>query len=434
MRCQKTILVLLFLITVTLNAQETQSCLTLGCHDSFTKAENIHPVIEDDCETCHDQNYKGHPNRSGKEFKLNDEIGSLCFECHDTPGENLVHHKAFSGGECTSCHSPHSSDNYSLLKAENVGELCAECHKLDVTNHTVKHGPVAIGQCQVCHDPHQSANQMLLREDPQQLCFGCHTEKQEMLNHSTVHAAYDEGCLDCHNPHGSENEYLVTDKIPNLCLECHDDMGTEFQNAKTVHNIINQEKSCISCHLPHTSQTGSLLVKEGKDLCFTCHDKKYKNEKRTLKNIHKIVTNSKYKHDAVSTGDCLNCHFSHSSSNNYLLNSEFPFGSYAKNIEPYSFNQCFQCHDGSALTQAKTLTATNFRDGDVNMHYLHISQNKGRNCTLCHNVHGSQKPHLIAKTVQFGKWAMPVNYKVIENGGSCAPGCHGTLKYVRSND
>lgn len=426
--------VLLYLFAVPLFAQEIITCLDSECHDSFMKKENIHPIIEDGCETCHDQNFQNHPDRDGKEFKLNDDVGSLCFECHDAPDETQLQHAAFTNGECTSCHSPHSSDNISLLKTESLGELCSQCHDLGMQSIKVQHGPVAIGQCQVCHAPHQSTNQMLLRESAQQLCFGCHTEKQTILDHQTVHPAYEDGCLDCHNPHGSEYEFLISENVPELCLNCHDDFSGEFQTAKTVHKIINKDKSCISCHFPHTSQTNALLIKEGKDLCFACHNQKYKSEERTLKNIYDIVTDSKYKHEAVENGNCLNCHFSHSSGNHYLLNSEFPFGSYAQNLEPYSFNQCFQCHSGSALTEEMTLTATNFRDGEVNMHYLHISKNKGRNCTLCHNVHGAKNPHLIAKTVQFGKWPMPINYKQSENGGSCAPGCHRSLAYNRVKD
>ncbi len=431
MKQQIVIVILSAIIAYPLYGQSEENCLTAGCHDTFMKAENIHAAVEDGCESCHDQTSQNHPKGKGKEFELTEEPTKLCFDCHDEPDENLMSHEAFSGGECISCHSPHSSNNPSLLKSDNLGKLCAECHDVDNSENMVKHGPAVSGQCNICHEPHQSKLTSLLKEESPQLCYNCHTDKQELLNLPTVHAAYEGSCTDCHDPHNSKNEYLVKEAMPYLCLECHDDMGEEFKTATTVHKIIDKEKSCISCHLPHASETNSLLVKEGKDLCFTCHNKEYKSNERTLKNIYKIATSSKYKHEAVSDGECTDCHFPHSSDNFYLLNAKFPFGSYAKGADPKNFELCFECHESDALKLENTTSATNFRNGSQNMHYLHISKNKGRNCTLCHNIHGANNPHIVADKVQFGKWQMPLNYKVIENGGSCAPGCHGKLKYIR---
>lgn len=431
MKLQIILIILFTIIAYPTQAQSEQNCLSAGCHDTFMKAKNIHPAMEDGCESCHDQISQNHPKGKGNEFKLTEDKSELCFDCHDEPDEKLMSHEAFASGECTSCHSPHSSNNPSLLKSENVGELCAECHDVDNKENMVKHGPAVSGQCNVCHEPHQSANTSLLKEEPPQLCFNCHEKNKEMLNLPTVHGAYEGSCTECHNPHNSKYEFLVKEAIPGLCFECHDDMKDEFKSAKSVHKIINQDKSCISCHSPHASKTQTLLVKEGKDLCFTCHNKEYKDDDRTLANIYKIVTESKYPHEAVADGDCTDCHFPHSSDNFYLLNSKFPFGSYAKGADPENFSLCFECHESDALKLEKTTSATNFRNGNINLHYLHISKNKGRNCTLCHNVHGSNNPHIIADKVQFGKWQMPLNYKATENGGSCAPGCHGRLKYIR---
>ncbi len=425
------LILLLTLVAFTVHAQDRQGCLADGCHGDYMNAENVHPAIEDGCETCHDQNYDNHPKRKGDEFKLTEDVSKLCFECHDEPDEKMTVHDAYSSGECISCHSPHSSDNPSLLLSENVGELCAECHEVEDSERMVKHGPAVSGQCNVCHEPHQSVNAQLLKDEPPELCYNCHVEKKELLAMPVVHAAYEGSCTDCHDPHDSKYKHLVNEKLPNLCLECHDDLGDELNNAKTVHKIINKEKSCAACHFPHASETRTLLVKEGKELCFSCHNKEYKNDKRTLKNIYKIVTKAKYPHEAVAEGECTDCHNTHSSNNSFLLSAKFPFGSYAGGADPENFELCFECHNSDALSLERTTRATNFRDGDHNLHYLHISKNKGRNCTLCHSIHGSVKPHIIAKTVPFGKWQMPLNYKSLEDGGSCSPGCHGKLEYKR---
>ncbi|NOX18907.1 MAG: hypothetical protein GXO87_11570 [Chlorobi bacterium] len=425
------LILLLGFAVITIQAQEKKGCLADGCHGDFLQMEDIHPAIEDGCDNCHDQSYDNHPDRKGKEFKLTDDLSALCFDCHDEPDDKMVTHEAFASGECVSCHSPHSSDNPYLLLSENVGELCAKCHEIENSERVVKHGPTVSGQCNVCHEPHQSVNAKLLKEKSPQLCFNCHTDKEKLLTMPTVHAAYEGSCLDCHDPHDSKYKYLVNEKLPDLCLECHDDMGDEIKTAQTVHKIINIDKSCVSCHFPHASETKTLLIAEGKKLCFTCHNKEYKDPDRTLKNIYKIVTKAKYPHEAVSKGECTGCHFPHSSDNFYLLNAKFPFGSYAGGADPENFALCFKCHNSDALSLERTTKATNFRNGDKNLHYLHISKNKGRNCTLCHSVHGAKKPHIIANTVPFGKWQMPLNYKALEDGGSCAPGCHGKLEYKR---
>ena len=74
---------------------------------------------------------------------------------------------------------------------------------------------------------------------------------------------------------------------------------------------------------------------------------------------------------------------------------------------------------------------TNFRNGEKNLHYLHINGIKGRSCILCHDVHASNNEHLIADKVPFESWWMNLNYKTLENGGSCQPGCHKEKKYTR---
>ena len=59
------------------------------------------------------------------------------------------------------------------------------------------------------------------------------------------------------------------------------------------------------------------------------------------------------------------------------------------------------------------------------------NKTKGRSCRLCHNIHGSSNPRLIAESVPFGKWTLPLRYVKTETGGGCAPGCHKPQYYDR---
>ncbi len=80
-----------------------------------------------------------------------------------------------------------------------------------------------------------------------------------------------------------------------------------------------------------------------------------------------------------------------------------------------------------------TTTATNFRNEDQNLHFLHSNSDKGRNCNLCHDVHGSMNEHLILTNAKFGNWDMPLKFSLLDNGGSCSTGCHSTKSYERLN-
>lgn len=77
---------------------------------------------------------------------------------------------------------------------------------------------------------------------------------------------------------------------------------------------------------------------------------------------------------------------------------------------------------------------TNFRDGDLNLHYLHVNRDKkGRSCRTCHEIHGSDLPAHVATSVPFegSGWPLPIGFKKTPSGGSCAPGCHKPYGYDR---
>jgi len=115
-----------------------------------------------------------------------------------------------------------------------------------------------------------------------------------------------------------------------------------------------------------------------------------------------------------------------------MLKENFPIGSYAKGVEA-TFQLCFDCHDTDLLNVEKTTTGTMFRTGDQNLHYLHVNKEKGRNCTTCHDLHAANNAQLIATTVKFGRWDMPLNYIPTDDGGTCATGCHKEQSYKRGD-
>lgn len=304
----------------------------IDCHSSLIENKVVHPITEDGCDLCHKSTGEKHP---GKEtgFKLSDPYPDLCYMCHDSKTSKEYVHTPVKEGNCADCHSPHSSNNPSMLLDDYSENACLDCHYFETEDILTVHGPVKKAQCQSCHDPHHSDNPMNLK-------------------------------------------------------------------------------------------------KTQKDLCLSCHDKVIKTATRELYAISPLLAEGNVIHGPVDNGDCTSCHLPHSGDYPFLLASEYPIEQYAEaTVE--NFDLCFMCHDSRMLTETETENATNFRNGTNNLHVLHISGNRGRNCNLCHNTHGAPREHLLEETVLFGRWQMPMKLKLTETGGSCATGCHKELKYSR---
>lgn len=263
-------------------------------------------------------------------------------------------------------------------------------------------------------------------------CLDCH---QSITGLKVVHPVA-ESCDICHvsntkeHPQQGTAGFALTEAVPGMCYTCHDNIPASIQKAVSVHGAISGKKSCIVCHSPHSSAQAKLLVKEEKELCLGCHNKTITTDSSKTENIKLIIDKGKSVHAAIDMDGCRTCHSPHYSAFPNLLKDAFPAGLYSDS-KPENFALCFTCHDSQMIIKANSTTATGFRNGDKNLHFIHINGSKGRNCNVCHNVHASQNEHLINDYISFGKWEMPMGFKVAEGGGSCFPGCHGEKKYQR---
>jgi hypothetical protein len=117
-----------------------------------------------------------------------------------------------------------------------------------------------------------------------------------------------------------------------------------------------------------------------------------------------------------------------------LLTAPFPPATYAR-FDLAEYGLCFDaCHSPQMVTTRTTDSLTNFRDGDVNLHFVHVNRDeKGRTCRTCHAVHGSNLPNHMAAEVPFERsgWQMPIGFEKQADGGSCSPGCHAPKTYRR---
>ena len=90
--------------------------------------KNQHPDAEP-CTNCH----AAHGSSTSKILKA--PQNTLCMQCHDVA---KMHAHPYGGPakdprtgtelQCTSCHSPHSSDHEKLLLMDEKRNLCVQCH------------------------------------------------------------------------------------------------------------------------------------------------------------------------------------------------------------------------------------------------------------------------------------------------------------------
>jgi predicted CXXCH cytochrome family protein len=294
---------------------------------------------------------------------------------------------------------------------------CSSCHR-DLIRGEVAHKPVAAGQCLRCHkqfsDDHPlGKGSMGFIVQKEKLCVTCHTT---LLTKPFLHKPVGEGkCVSCHMAHSSDNKKLLKDPAPALCFRCHD--KSKFMGAANSHPPVAEGK-CLSCHDAHQSEGRYLLRKPGSQLCFMCHDG------------HLAV--GKSVHPPVAKGQCTGCHAVHGSPYRKILKADMPTQLY-RPFTTDAFPLCFSCHNPQLAAAQQTYSATNFRNGDRNLHAVHVNKSgKGRSCKICHNPHASEQDRLInQKSPDFGSWGIPIFFTATPTGGGCSVGCHRTFRYDR---
>jgi predicted CXXCH cytochrome family protein len=210
-----------------------------------------------------------------------------------------------------------------------------------------------------------------------------------------------------------------------------------FQGA-VVHAPV-AEGRCAACHGPHESERGRLLRDDIPELCIGCHDQPMEDTSgRTLPSVKALFEAAALPpgegglrlHKPFADGDCTCCHDPHASSSPRLLSGPYPWSTYIR-YAPERY-MCFHCHDERAFAEPRTLDATRFRNGNLNLHHRHVNRDKGRSCTVCHEYHASTYEALIRREAPFGTESIPIKeFARTETGGSCAPTCHRPLEYDR---
>jgi DmsE family decaheme c-type cytochrome len=216
------------------------------------------------CQSCHGSTDK-HVNDPSRQTIISftksggrtpAELNKQCLECHSTTTllsfwDNSAHSR--NDIACVSCHTIHTGQ-------AKVDELtaCFTCHREKRgqinkrSHHPINEGKVT---CSDCHNPHgtEAPHGMIKAENVNQLCYQCHPDKRGPYVYE--HPPVEENCAICHTPHGSRHAKLLVEKVPNLCQDCHDwqrhpgtpyDANTGFTGRSPSNRFF--ARSCLNCH------------------------------------------------------------------------------------------------------------------------------------------------------------------------------------------
>jgi predicted CXXCH cytochrome family protein len=344
------------------------------------------------------------PREPMKALPLPPVLGSECVECHQEAWEGFhqkeIIHDPVAKKRCDDCHIRHGPENKLILLAQEA-RLCSQCHQGSEEEFISRHEGLRVleSRCTGCHDPHASDSGGLIR--------------------SRQHEPFaDRSCGDCHDAVGGSPE--MTRPVNDICRDCHDE---QFENTFTHSAIV--ENSCTGCHDPHVSTRENLLARGDPEICFLCHD-----EERFAR---------EFLHQPLEEEGCLNCHGAHGAEEPDLLLDTYARERY-QTFDPAEYGICFSCHyEGPFLEE--TASGTGFRDGEVNLHRLHVKSRERKNtmgsrmvpgatCRNCHDPHSTEDPSLIRRVLDCGGVpCLTLEFKKAGDSGRCSRGCHTPVIY-----
>lgn len=217
---------------------------------------------------------------------------------------------------------------------------------------------------------------------------------------------------------------------PDSCTtgRCH---GRLLKKVVVKHRPV-EEDGCSPCHegraSEHPEGEGKEFTLKGgstRKLCFGCH-----------RDLAASVEAAKHEHTAVREGRCTACHTPHGGRFNNLLakfNPAYSEWGTITGVDKGTMVLCWDCHQKEIALEEETKTLTGFRNGELNLHFVHVNRKKGRTCSACHDTHAANQEFHIRKDVPFGSggWKLPIEYTRTGTGGSCVVGCHRKQVYDR---
>ena len=152
----------------------------LSCHGAKHEqrrfAASSHNNNDVGCIDCHSPHHA-----KGSEHLLARAQPDLCYGCHTSAKSDFAkayHHRVNEGlVQCSDCHNVHGTTTLRQVRALPSGDaICTKCHADKGGPFVYEHVPVKTEGCTSCHTPHGSNNPRFLRvSQVNLLCLQCHT-------------------------------------------------------------------------------------------------------------------------------------------------------------------------------------------------------------------------------------------------------------------
>ncbi len=419
------------------------------------------PFAKRQCVRCHNPH-----GGEDKDFIPAPSLAALCGQCHDgkehdgqvivaVPARAAFPHEPVERGECGRCHQAHESDHEGLLVREPKLDLCTGCHldllpamratdgrgeeyripdPLPAGARFADVGLLQRGQVPAPPVPDSAFYYVSgpIHGSPFPEEAPADSSGPGVVQLVLVHKPITSDCGACHRAHGSDIAGMLRDAPRKLCDGCHGEkMAKRLGAARSRHGRVHEGEACGSCHAAHASRFAHLLREPSRRLCLRCHDRPIRVDlQRRIPDIQAQLAAGAV-HKPAEAG-CAACHRSHASPEQKLLAGSYPEGNYAAYAAD-TYALCFSCHERDIIEEERGLH-TGFRNGERNLHYLHVRGERGRTCGTCHASHGGPVPKLVGRSAPFGpsRWPLPIAYEKTETGGSCSTGCHRRLRYDRA--
>lgn len=205
-----------------------------------------------------------------------------------------------------------------------------------------------------------------------EVCADCHQDKIDMMANSPHGQAADprtpfgrQGCETCHGPgmlhFETEGNCIISmtgrygesvEQRNGICLKCHQS-GDRMHWFTSIHEA--EDLACVSCHSIHKRND---VIHRGSqtEVCYSCHEairaQTYRASRHPIRE-NKVI--------------CSDCHSPHGSAG-------------PASLKQFTINEnCYNCH------------------AEKRGPFLWEHQPASEDCTLCHNVHGSNHQALLKK-------------------------------------
>ncbi len=391
-----------------------------SCHDDVNGAPLFEGANQDECFTCHVDDYERQHGGTG--------IPTACLNCHTNEGWGVVDfdHAAVSGGfdllgvhAVLACSYCHDIDNGSQPLWQPADENdCVSCHRSDYdAQHAGSGTPLSCGDCHTVDGPWSnvtfdhaqvSGGFALIGAHTQLACLACHRPDGSPIFITKNEA----NCVLCHR--ADYDIQHAGSGIPMTCTDCHSVDGpwsdVSFDHAQASGGFMlmgrHQMIPCTSCHDAVTFEPRHNPA--GHEDCITCHQSDYDSRHQgsgtptTCLDCH---TNegwgvSDFDHAAVSQGfDLVGAHLQLGCSNCHdASNNDQPFW------DPVDENDCATCHQadydarhgGSGFStnclQCHTIeswTGAVFDHLEASAGFELIGAHGQLLCTACHQTDGT---------------------------------------------